>query len=93
MTMTDIKEEDLGLKFPCDFKIKAMGHDDGKLQDVVVEIIGNHFQKIDHNTIVCKASRTGKYISVNVTIEAHSLEQLNAIYDELTSHEKVLMRL
>jgi len=91
--MSQPKEEDLGLKFPCEFKIKAMGKDDGELQHVVVEIIAKHCQKIRHDSIACKPSKTGKYISVNVTIEAESLDQLNAIYDELTAHEKVLMRL
>ena len=38
-------------------------------------------------------ARTGKYVSVSVVIEASSREQLDAIYDDLTTHEKVLMRL
>jgi len=90
--MSKTKEEELGLQFPCDFKIKAMGHDDGSFKDVVVEIISNHCT-IDHDKIVCNGSKTGKYLSVNVIIEAKSLDHLNAIYDELTAHEKVLMRL
>ena len=31
--------------------------------------------------------------SVSVVIEARSREQLDAIYDDLTTHDKVLMRL
>lgn len=93
MNQTPIDDEDKGFQFPCDFQVKAMGHDDGGFQDVVVEILSKHCQEIDHERIVCKGSRNGKYLSVSVTITAHSHEQLDAIYDELTAHEKVLMRL
>lgn len=82
-----------GFDFPCDYQVKAMGLDNGEFHDVVVEILGKHCEEIDHEKIVCKASRNGKYLSVSVTIEAKSREHLDAIYDELTAHEKVLMRL
>jgi len=82
-----------GFDFPCDYRVKAMGHDDGSFQDTVLEILSRHCENIDHERIVCKASRNGKYLSVTVTIEAQSHDHLDAIYEELTAHEKVLMRL
>ena len=87
------RDDAQGFDFPCDYQVKAMGHDDGNFQDTVVEILSRHCENIDHERIVCKASRNGKYLSVTVTIEARSHEHLDAIYDELTAHEKVLMRL
>ena len=91
--MTDDQKDAQGFEFPCDYQVKAMGHDDGRFQDTVVEILSRHCENIDHERIVCRASRNGKYLSVSVTIEAQSREQLDAIYDALTAHEKVLMRL
>ncbi len=85
--------EEHGFQFPCDFQIKAMGLDDGSFKDTVIEIIGDHCERIDHDRIQCKGSANGKYLSVTVTIEAQNREQLDAIYDALTAHEKVLMRL
>lgn len=82
-----------GFEFPCEYQIKAMGYDDGGFRETVVEIIGQHCDRIDHQTISCRASRNGKYLSVSVTIEAQSRAQLEAIYDALTAHDKVLMRL
>jgi len=82
-----------GFQFPCDYQVKAMGLDDGDFRDTVVEIIGNHCEKINEERIVCRGSANGKYLSVSVTIEAQSRQQLDAIYEELTAHEKVLMRL
>ena len=82
-----------GFEFPCDFQIKAMGLDDGRFHEVVLEIIGRHCAKIRHDSLSTRVSRGGKYIAVSVVIEASGRAQLDAIYDDLTSHEKVLMRL
>ena len=40
-----------------------------------------------------RAAEYGKYVSVSVSFQADSREQLDAIYDTLTAHDKVLMRL
>lgn len=82
-----------GFQFPCDYQIKAMGLDDGTFRETVLEIVGNHCERIDPHKVVCRGSANGKYLSVSVTIEAHSREQLDAIYEALTAHDKVLMRL
>lgn len=87
------RQDAKGFEFPCDYQIKAMGHDDGQFRDTVVEILSQHCEAIDHERIVCRASRNGKYLSVSVTIRAQSREHLDAIYEALTAHEKVLMRL
>jgi len=86
-------EEAPGFEFPCAYPIKAMGHDDGMFHEVVLEIIRRHCDKVDETSLRTRASSRGKYVSVTVVIEAGSREQLDAIYDDLTAHEKVLMRL
>ena len=82
-----------GFEFPCAYQIKAMGHDDGDFRELVIEIIERHVAKIAPQQISCRPSRNGKYLSVSVSIEARSREHLDAIYDDLTAHQKVLMRL
>ena len=82
-----------GYEFPCEFQIKAMGIDDGAFQEVVIGIIARHCDTIREDSIRTRPSRGGKYVSVSIVIEAHSRKQLDAIYDDLTAHEKVLMRL
>ncbi|MCB1788963.1 MAG: DUF493 domain-containing protein [Gammaproteobacteria bacterium] len=92
--MTIERREDApGFEFPCDYEIKAMGIDDGAFHEVVVEIIRRHCDRVRDDSVRSRASRGGKYVSVSVTIEASSREQLDAIYDDLTAHDKVLMRL
>lgn len=87
------RDEAPGFEFPCDFQIKAMGLDDGRFPEMVLEIISRHCSTIRHDSLSTRSSRGGKYISVSVVIEASNREQLDAIYDDLTAHEKVLMRL
>ncbi len=50
-----------------------------------------HHPDIAEGAVKTRPSREGKYISVTVTIEAQSKEQLDNIYLELTAHERVLM--
>lgn len=82
-----------GHQFPCRFEIKAMGHAEADFSALVVELIGRHCQIEDQHGVSQRESRNGKFVSVRVTITARSMRQLNAIYDELTAHERVLMRL
>lgn len=82
-----------GFEFPCEYQIKAMGIDDGAFHEVVIEIVRRHCDSIREDSISSRASRGGKYVSISIVIEAQSREQLDAIYDDLTAHDKVLMRL
>lgn len=88
--MTDQKS---GFDFPCAYEIKAMGLAEPGFEAVVVEIIRRHAPVPDPAAIRTRASRNGRYLSVSVMIEALSREQLDAIYADLTAHDKVLMRL
>ena len=82
-----------GFSFPCDYEIKAMGVDDGHFHEVVIEIIRRHCDTVYEDSLRARASRGGKYVSISIVIEAQSRAQLDAIYDDLTAHDKVLMRL
>ena len=86
-------EEQQGFQFPCDYQIKAMGLDDGSFHEVVIEIIRRHCNSVRKESLRTRPSSAGKYVSVSIVIEASSREQLDAIYDDLTAHDKVLMRL
>lgn len=86
-------EQPQGFEFPCAYQIKAMGIDDGRFHEVVVEIIRRHCDTLDGDSLRLRPSSGGKYVSVSVVIQAESRAQLDAIYDDLTAHDKVLMRL
>lgn len=90
--MTDPKPETL-LEFPCDFPIKAFGHDRDDFAALVAEIIRRHAPDIDDTAIASRPSKGGKYLAVTVTIRAESKAQLDAIYLDLTARTEVVMAL
>lgn len=81
------------LKFPTSFPIKIMGRDTPEFHALVDDIMARHAGPLDALQITRQPSREGRFISVTVTIEAQSREQLDAIYKELSAHELVLMAL
>ncbi len=86
-------EQDSLLEFPCQFPIKAMGRDDGQFAELVVTIVRKHAPELQDAAINTRPSKAGNFVSVTVTIEATSRQQLDNIYLELTACEQVLMAL
>lgn len=78
-------------EFPCDFPLKVMGVAADDFDALVVAIVRKHVNDLCEGAITAKQSRKGKYVSITVTIQAQSQEQLDRIYTELSSHERILM--
>ncbi|RDH86674.1 MAG: DUF493 domain-containing protein [endosymbiont of Escarpia spicata] len=91
--MKDEQETETLLEFPCDFSIKAMGRTEPGFDLMVVEMIRNHVPNLHEGAVKSRSSKGGKWVSVTVTIRASSKAQLDAIYLDLTAHEKVVMAL
>lgn len=79
------------LDFPTPFPIKVMGRRDGGFAQSVMEIVLKHAPDFEPATMEMRPSRQGKYLSLTVTIEARSREQLDALYQELCDHPSVVM--
>lgn len=87
--MSESNGEETLLEFPCDYPVKAMGKTHPQLDNIVVEIIRKHAGDITEGAVTSKQSSGGKYTSITVVIEATSKKQLDAIYQELSSHDAV----
>jgi len=59
----------------------------------VLEIVMRHAPDFHPDTMEMRPSRNGRYLSLTVTINAKSREQLDALYSELSKHPMVLMAL
>ncbi len=81
------------LKFPCRFPIKAMGRQSDEFESLVTGIIDRHAVLWPDEPVRLKPSGAGNFISVTAVIEAVSQIQLDAIYQDLTDCEQVLMAL
>ena len=81
------------LEFPCDFAIKAMGLDEPGFDLLVVELVRRHAPGLSEGAVSRRSSKGGKWVSVTVKLRAESKAQLDAIYQDLTAHEKIVMAL
>ena len=82
-----------GFTFPAPYTVKAMGLAGPDFVDLVLGLLQPHCAPIAPTAVRSRPSRNGKYLSVSVTIEATGFAQLDAIYADLTAHERILMRL
>ena len=85
-------EESL-LEFPCEFPIKMMGRDTVKFRETVRILVEKHTGLLDDRAIREAVSRKGNFVSITITVNAQSREQLDNIYREITAHDDVLMAL
>jgi putative lipoic acid-binding regulatory protein len=69
-----------------------MGANREDFTTLVIAIIEKH-AVIAEGGVKARPSRGGRFISITVHIMAESQEQLDAIYRELSVHERVLMML
>ena len=90
--MTESESKTL-LEFPCSFPIKMMGRADDAFSGTAVGLVEQHVGKVSANSIQTSKSRNGNFLSVTVTIDAQSQEQLDSIYNELSNSEQILVAL
>jgi putative lipoic acid-binding regulatory protein len=93
MTVLEVTPDDSPLEFPCDFPIKVMGRTADDFDALVVSLVRRHAPDLGEGAVKTRLSRGGRFMSVTVTIRAVSRRQLDAIYMDLTAHERVLMAL
>lgn len=79
------------LVFPTAFPIKVMGRRVEGYAQAILEIVLKHAPEFDPATMEMRPSSAGTYLSLTVTITARSREQLDALYQDLSSHPMVTM--
>lgn len=79
------------LTFPTDFPLKIMGRNTDDFRSLVLGIVRKHMGEIDAAQIEERPSRDGNYLGLTYNVRAESRAQLDNLYLELTSCEKVLV--
>lgn len=87
------QSEATGFEFPCSYQVKAMGLAEPDFDALVLSIVRRHCPEVHEGSLAQRASSGGKYVSVSLTVTVRSRESLDAMYEELTAHEKILARL
>ena len=91
--MTQPQQPESLLTFPCVFPIKVMGRREDGFAQAIAEMVLRHAPDFHIETMEMRTSKNGRYLSLTVTINARSREQLDALYSELSKNPLVLMEL
>ena len=86
-------ESGSAIEFPCLFPIKLMGRHMPEFADTARAIVERHAGAVADEAVQSALSRNGRFVSITVTIMATSQQQLDAIYQDATDHDDVLMAL
>ena len=81
------------IDFPCDYRLKAMGHNSDAFIELVFEITQRYAPEVSRDTLEVTKSKGKKYISVNITFYATCIEQIHGVYGDLKKHPLCLMTL
>ena len=89
--MSDPQASESLLTFPCVFPLKVMGRREDGFAQTVADVVRRHASDFNPATLEMRTSKNGRYLSLTVTINARSREQLDALYMELSKHPMVMM--
>jgi len=87
------QSDDTLLEFPCEFRVKAMGLVADDFEQLVFNIVQQHCPSASQDQLRSRMGKSGKYVSVTITIQASNKPQLDAIYMALNDHERIAMTL
>ena len=79
------------LEFPCSFPLKAIGKNTDDFETFVVNTVRKHVPELHETAVNSRSSNGDKYLSVTVTFMAQSQTQLDALYQEFSDSERILM--
>ena len=85
--------EDTLMTFPHDYPLKVMGRNTEEFRSVVLGIVQKHMGPVEASKIEERPSRDGTYLGLTCIVVANSKAQLDALYLELTSCERVMVAL
>jgi len=93
--MTDIKktEEAPGLVFPCSIKVKIFVNNDSDDEAAIRDFVAGQLEAHHLLGWSCRESSGGKYLAISANVDAQSREHIDAFYQVLTDHDKVIMLL
>ena len=79
------------IEFPCEYPIRVMGIAADDFEETMVAVIERHAPEVRQFSVQSRLSRTGKWVSITVTIVATGKPQLEAIFADLKVTGRVQM--
>lgn len=79
------------LEFPCDFPLKVMGRQAPDFEALVLGLVETETGPLRADAVQRRESRDGNFVSLTVTVRVSDQVQLDAVYEALTAHDRILM--
>ena len=99
-TLSDKNLPKLELEYPCSWTYKLIGHEKEAIQKAIHEVILEREQKVNgeareaslgYNLTHSKASKAGKYVSMNLDLVITNEDERNFIFAALKAHQNIKM--
>ena len=87
MEILNDKTQKLELSYPCAWSYKLIGYEKEAIQRAIHDVI---IQK-EHNLTHSNASKSGKYVSMNLDLIIQDEDERNFIYEALKAHQNIKM--
>lgn len=81
------ESQKLELEYPCSWKYKIIGEERKKLEEAIHSVILERAHTLKHSN----ASKTGKYISLNLDLIVQNEDERTFIYEALKAHQNIKM--
>lgn len=86
-------QEAAGLEFPCVYPVKVMVESTLDARRQVLAVAAEHADYADPADVRFRPSRSGRFESITITVQAQSRDQLERLYEALRSLAVVKMML
>jgi putative lipoic acid-binding regulatory protein len=80
-------EQKLELTYPCDWRYKVIGEERKKLEQAIRDVLLEREHRLEHSN----ASKSGKYVSLNLDLLVQNEDERQFIYEALKAHQHVKM--
>jgi len=87
MEILNDRTDKLELQYPCDWAYKLIASEKKALEQAIHDVIEEREHKLAHSN----NSKSGKYISMNLTLLVHNEDDRNFIYEALKAHSNIKM--
>ena len=87
MEIINDSKKKLELDYPCSWSYKLIGYEKKAIQKAIHDVILER----EHNLKHSNASKTGKYVSMNLDLVIQNEDERNFIYEALKKHQNIKM--
>ncbi len=81
------ENQKLELDYPCSWKYKVIGRERRVLEEAIHSVILERAHSLEHSN----ASKTGKYVSLNLDLIVQNEDERTFIYEALKAHQDIKM--